>query len=66
MKMNRSIRFDENQLKLADKLEIDVNEIARAALSAEISRRLTPEYKKQAAKLNKELDKILSDGLKNK
>lgn len=59
MKMNRSIRFDESELKLADKLGIDVNQAARNALKIEIERRLSPEYKKQAAQVKKEREKLL-------
>lgn len=62
MKANRSIRFAELDLELAAKLQIDINETARVALGAEIARRLSPEYKKQAAQAKKEREKALAGG----
>lgn len=45
-KVNRTVRFDSNDLADAKTLDIDVNEISRKALSIEINFRMSPDYKK--------------------
>jgi hypothetical protein len=59
MKENRSIRFEPIDLEIADKLEIDINDVARMALKAEIFRRVSPEYKKEQAELAKRINRVL-------
>lgn len=57
-KVNRSIRFNDDELKIAERLEIDINQICRDALKKEISHRLTPEYIAQQKKLKELVKKI--------
>jgi RNAse (barnase) inhibitor barstar len=52
MKINRSIRFDENDLELSEKLGIDLNDVCRDSLKNEIERRLTPEFVELQKKKN--------------
>ena len=56
-KSNRTVRFDPNDLKLADELNIDVNDVSRKALKVEISFRLSPEFKNLELKKSKVLKK---------